>query len=183
MRWRGLRAQLFNVGKHRRSAVHASQDANFFDANNVTAAQQRDAIAFEVLESMLDWLQEGGDVSVFDATNTTNKRRWEVFRHCQRRSPVLRVIFVESICDDPLVLESNYNMKCRNSPDYRDVPLEQALADLRLRIKNYEKVYEPIQDDALSYLKLINLNCFPVSDHQLLTSRGFLYLRRCEGVG
>ncbi len=158
MRWRGLRAQLFNVGKHRRSAVQASQDANFFDANNVSAAQQRDAIAFEVLESMLDWLQQGGDVSVFDATNTTNKRRWEVFRHCQRRSPVLRVIFVESICDDPLVLESNYNMKCRNSPDYKDVPLEQALADLRLRIKNYERVYEPIQDDALSYLKLINLN-------------------------
>ena len=158
MRWRGLRAQLFNVGKHRRSAVSSSQDANFFDAANVTATQQRDAIAFEVLESMLDWLQEGGDVSVFDATNTTNKRRWEVFRHCQRRSPVLRVIFVESICDDPLVLESNYNMKCRNSPDYKDVPLEQALADLRLRIKNYERIYEPIQDDVLSYLKLINLN-------------------------
>ena len=65
---------------------------------------------------------------------------------------------MESICDDPLVLESNYNMKCRNSPDYKDVPVEQALADLRLRIKNYERVYEPIQDDALSYLKLINLN-------------------------
>ena len=165
MRWRGLRAQLFNVGKHRRSAVHTNQDANFFDANNTSAAQQRDAIAFEVLESMLDWLQDGGDVSVFDATNTTNKRRWEVFRHCQRRSPVLRVIFVESICDDPLVLESNYNMKCRNSPDYKDVPLEQALADLRLRVQNYERVYEPIQDDALSYLKLINLNSSVAHTH------------------
>ena len=158
MRWRGLRAQLFNVGKHRRSHVKTSQDATFFDANNTTAQQQRDALALEVLESMLDWLQEGGDVSVFDATNTTNKRRWEVFRHCQRRSPVLRVIFVESICDDPKVLESNYQQKAKNSPDYSDMPLDQALADLRLRISNYEKVYEPISDDALSYLKLINLN-------------------------
>ena len=158
MRWRGLRAQLFNVGKHRRSQVKASQDATFFDASNTSAQQQRDALALEVLEAMLDWLQEGGDVSVFDATNTTNKRRWEVFRHVQRRSPVLRVIFVESICDDRRVLESNYAMKAKNSPDYKDMPLEAALADLRLRISNYEKVYEPISDDALSYLKLINLN-------------------------
>ena len=158
MRWRGLRAQLFNVGKHRRSHVKISQDATFFDASNTGAQQQRDALALEVLESMLDWLQEGGDVSVFDATNTTNKRRWEVFRHCQRRSPVLRVIFVESICDDPKVLESNYMQKAKNSPDYADMPLNQALQDLRLRIANYEKVYEPIGDDALSYLKLINLN-------------------------
>ena len=130
MRWRGLRAQLFNVGKHRRSHVQVNQDAAFFDANNTTAQQQRDAIALEVLESMLDWLEAGGDVSVFDATNTTNKRRWEVHRHCQRRSAVLRVIFVESICDDKQVLESNYNMKV-SQPDSNSLrPAQPRLAAL-----------------------------------------------------
>jgi len=158
LRWRGLRAQLFNVGKHRRSHVQSSQDATFFDANNVEAQNQRDQLAYEVLESMLDWLSDGGDVSVFDATNTTNHRRWEVVHHCQNRSPFLRVIFIESICDDEQVLQSNYLSKCQNSPDYSSMPLEEALKDLKKRIANYEKVYEPVNDDHLSYLKLINLN-------------------------
>jgi len=44
-----------------------------------------------------------------------------------------------------------------NSPDYKGIPLEEAIADLRKRIAEYEKVYEPISNDELSYIKLINL--------------------------
>lgn len=159
LRWRGLQAQLFNVGKHRRNVVITPQDAKFFDANNKEAQTQRDQLAFQVLDEMLDWLEfSGGDIAVFDATNTTNKRRWEVVRCVTKRSPQLRVIFVESMCDDKYVLEKNYLVKAQNSPDYKNLPLEEALNDLKLRVANYEKVYEPIRDDYLSYLKLINLN-------------------------
>ena len=52
------------------------------------------------------------------------------------------------------------------------MPLEKALQDLRLRIANYEKVYEPIADDALSYLKLINLNSKGHTLSQLRASAG-----------
>jgi len=34
---------------------------------------------------------------------------------------------------------------------------EDALADLSKRISNYEKVYETIENDSVSYIKLINL--------------------------
>jgi len=37
------------------------------------------------------------------------------------------------------------------------MPQEEALNDLKKRIANYEKVYETIKDDSLSYIKLINL--------------------------
>lgn len=37
------------------------------------------------------------------------------------------------------------------------MPLEVALADLAKRIDNYAKVYEPIEDDRVSYIKVINL--------------------------
>jgi 6-phosphofructo-2-kinase len=159
LRWRGLSAQLFNVGKHRRTVVSKPQDASFFDSSNSEAQQQRDQLAFEVLGSMLDWLEySGGDVAVFDATNTTNRRRWDIVNHVSKRSPQLRVIFIESMCDDDSVLNANYLVKAQNSPDYKNMPLEEALRDLKLRVANYERVYEPIKDDYLSYLKLINLN-------------------------
>lgn len=37
------------------------------------------------------------------------------------------------------------------------MPPEDAIRDLRMRIANYERVYEPIADDTKSYIKLINL--------------------------
>lgn len=47
--------------------------------------------------------------------------------------------------------------KASGSPDYQAMPIEQAMADLQSRITNYEKVYETIEDDSVSYIKLINL--------------------------
>jgi len=145
LRWRGLNANLFNVGRHRRQvaeAAHAPQSSDYFSASNAAASAQRDQIAMEVLDCMLDWLQAEGDVSIFDATNTTSARRHAVLARCQQRSQDLRVIFLESICDDKRVLELNYRVKAMNSPDYKNLPLEEALADLRMRVANYEKVSE-----------------------------------------
>jgi hypothetical protein len=89
--------------------------------------------------------------------NTTAARRQLVLSRCQARSIDLRVIFLESICDDARVLESNYRVKVANSPDYKGMSQEDALKDLRERVRNYERVYESIQDDELSYIKLHNL--------------------------
>eukprot|EP01117_Protostelium_nocturnum_P016068 TRINITY_DN6296_c0_g1_i1.p1 TRINITY_DN6296_c0_g1~~TRINITY_DN6296_c0_g1_i1.p1 ORF type:complete len:543 (-),score=157.61 TRINITY_DN6296_c0_g1_i1:30-1658(-) len=158
LRWRGFKADLFNVGKFRRQKATSPQDQQFFDSSNASAKAQREELAEAVLEQLLDWLEEGGDAAVFDATNTTNERRAKVMKICKRRSPLLNVVFVESVCDNPKVLEANYKEKATHSPDYKDMPLEEALKDLIKRVKNYEKVYEPINDDFTSYIKLIDLS-------------------------
>lgn len=156
LRWRGYEAELFNVGKFRRQQVTMSQSADFFDANNENAKQQRDEVAFGVLRSALEWLSTTGDVAVFDATNSTRARRREVLNRTYAFAPALSVVFIESLCNDERVLTTNYIAKAQHSPDYKHLPLEEALVDLRKRIANYEKVYEPIDED-VSYIKLINL--------------------------
>jgi hypothetical protein len=59
------------------------------------------------------------------------------------------------------VLQRNYLAKVTHSPDYCKMPLEDALADLTLRVRNYERVYEPLDEgpvrEDVSYIKLINL--------------------------
>ncbi|PRP87404.1 6-phosphofructo-2-kinase (predicted) [Planoprotostelium fungivorum] len=158
LRWRGFKADLFNVGKFRRQQATAPQDQSFFDATNSNAKAQREGLAVAVLEQLLQWLEDGGDVAVFDATNTTEERRKTVVKTCKKKNALVNVIFVESICDDPMVLEENYKEKATHSPDYKDMPLEQALVDLKQRVTNYEKVYEHVNNDAMSYIKLINLS-------------------------
>lgn len=163
MQWLGFTAQSFNAGNRRRAAaggatVATTQRSDFFDPTNADAKRQRDMIAFEELQQLLDWISSGGEIGVFDATNSTRERRRQVLERCKQHPSHPAVIFVESICDDPCVIETNIRQKIANSPDYRGVPMDEALADLHQRIANYEMAYETIDDsEELSYIKVINM--------------------------
>lgn len=55
---------------------------------------------------MCNYLQNGGEVAIFDATNTTRERRRTVSNYCTETCG-FRVFFVESICDSQEVIQSN----------------------------------------------------------------------------
>ena len=58
--------------------------------------------------------------------------------------PISKVLFVESICNDPDILSRNYRMKLSND-DYKGQEPEVALRDFIQRVKKYEKVYEEVR--------------------------------------
>jgi hypothetical protein len=66
------------------------------------------------------------------------------------------------------------------SPDYKGLDPEQAAQDFRNRIRNYEKVYETIDEDEkdLTYLKLMNVGkqCIINRIQDYLQSRVVYYL-------
>lgn len=161
LNWIGIPTKLFNVGDVRRKEVDGTQTADFFSAGNVSAKETREKLAMDVLHQLLEYLRKEGSVAVFDATNTTDERRKSIREFCARSFPEsegqLQIIFIESICTDSKVLHENFIQKATNSPDYKNMPLEDAIKDLAERIRNYEKVYRTIEDDSLSYIKLINL--------------------------
>jgi len=135
-----------------------NQTADFFSPENKSAKTQRENIAFEVLDSLFQWIREGGELAIFDATNTTKERRKGIKKRCAESGLDLNIIFLESICNDPKVIASNCLQKIQNSPDYSTIPHQEAFLDLQQRISNYESVYETIEDEEeLSYIKLINL--------------------------
>ena len=76
-------------------------------------------------------------VAIFDATNTTIRRRKALA--IKARSEHVYLLFIESICDDPKVLSQNYALKLQND-DYRERVPEDALDDFMGRVKEYEKV-------------------------------------------
>lgn len=81
-------------------------------------------------------------VAIFDATNSTEKRRQWVLEQCtspeKRGDKKTGVVFVESLCEDQELLEENYRFKVSNSPDYKDMTIEEGLEDLLKRVRNYE---------------------------------------------
>jgi broad specificity phosphatase PhoE len=162
LNWGGFESVEFNVGSYRRKIGLASADSNFFAANNADAKRVRDEMAMAVQESMYAWIKDTSSnkrrVAIFDATNTTISRRKALAK--KARSEKVFLLFIESICDDPKVLQQNYKLKLAND-DYKDVDGESALKDFVSRVEAYEQVYEPIQDDEdnerISYVKMINV--------------------------
>ncbi|RHY63298.1 hypothetical protein DYB34_010061, partial [Aphanomyces astaci] len=142
--WLNLPTQIFNAGDYRRKASLTGADASFFDPNNAEAKRLRDALAMAAVANLIQWLEEGGQVAVLDATNTTKERRalvWDKFKHMENT----QVMHIELVCDNPSLLEANYLRKLKNE-DYDGMDPQVALNDFRQRVAKYEKVYETVQD-------------------------------------
>lgn len=117
----------------------------------------RRAAAEAALEDMLKWFRSGGIIAIFDATNSTKDRRRWIKNRCDENG--IETLFVESKCDDEDLIMSNILEVKTTSPDYRGLDPEVAAQDFRNRIRNYEKVYQTIDEDEndLTYLKIMDV--------------------------
>ncbi|XP_004490623.1 6-phosphofructo-2-kinase/fructose-2,6-bisphosphatase [Cicer arietinum] len=153
LRWLGHNTKHFNVGKYRRLKHGTNQSADFFRADNPEGMEARDEVAKLAFEDMITWMQEGGQVGIFDATNSSKKRRNMLMKLAEGRC---KIIFLETICNDVDMIERNIRFKIQQSPDYAEVPdFEAGLRDFKIRVANYEKVYETVKEG--SYIKMIDM--------------------------
>ncbi|KAI6178219.1 putative 6-phosphofructo-2-kinase/fructose-2,6-bisphosphatase [Aphelenchoides besseyi] len=165
LQWCGIKTRAFNVGEYRRRACNLDEQgaADFFNPNNQEGIRIRDQCAKLAMEDMGRYLQsKEGEVAIFDATNTTRERRNWLVQFCKREEhdPKFRIFFIESVCDDPEIINSNIAEVKISSPDYKNRMTEdQAKEDFLKRIENYKSQYEPLDeeiDDELSFIKVIN---------------------------
>ncbi|KAK5973045.1 6 phosphofructo 2 kinase fructose bisphosphatase short form, partial [Trichostrongylus colubriformis] len=164
LNWIGIKTKVFNVGEYRRTEANAADavhgaNASFFSPNNAAALKVRNESARRAMNDMADSLKSGAcNVAIFDATNTTRERRQTINDFCQKNW--LRCFFIESVCDDERIIDSNITDVKVNSPDYKGLmSAEQAKEDFLKRIENYKQQYQPLdeQDDSdLSFIKVIN---------------------------
>ena len=155
--WLSINARTFNVGQYRRNNT-PTPAASFFDTSNKEGERLRRAAAEAAIADMIKWFQAGDNtVAILDATNSTKDRRRWIQERCA--SANIETLFVESKCDDEDLVMTNILDVKTTSPDYAGQNPEEAARDFRERIKNYEKVYETIDEDEsdLTYVKLINV--------------------------
>ena len=154
LNWLGHPTRLFNVGNYRREHLGSQRSHDFFDPLNPEGVRERTRVALMALDDMVGWFQRGGEVAIYDATNSTRERRRLIQERCEREG--MNVIFVESLCDEATV-EANVRATKLDSPDYVGVDPDVAVADFRARIEHYAKVYEPVDEREGSYIKLIDV--------------------------
>ncbi|XP_021950362.1 6-phosphofructo-2-kinase/fructose-2,6-bisphosphatase isoform X3 [Folsomia candida] len=158
LNWIGINTRVFNLGEYRRQATTAYRSHEFFLMNNEEALAIRNKCASDALEDVIRWIESGGEVAVFDATNTTRDRRKIIYEWIVQKTGY-KLFFVESVCDDPNIVEQNIMEVKVNSPDYRDMENEKALSDFLQRISHYEDQYESMCEQAeahYSFMKIFN---------------------------
>jgi 6-phosphofructo-2-kinase len=167
------------IAQHSKAAADAENDAmdqsaDFFDPNNKKAAQIREQCALDTLDDLFRFiLEEGGAVGILDATNSTLGRRKMIIDRIRERIGHVNVLFIESVCEDKHILESNMRLKL-SGPDYKDKDPHASLEDFRKRVAIYAKNYVPIgeyeEKHNMPYVKMVDVGRKVIS-HQI---RGFL---------
>lgn len=145
------------MGSYRRADTPQPK-ADFFDTSNPEGERLRHAAAEAAVVDMVKWFEQGkGVVAILDATNSTKARRRWVHQRCEANN--IQTLYVESKCDNEDLIMSNILEVKTSSPDYAGQDPEVAAQDFRNRIRNYEKVYETIDEDEkyMTYVKLIDV--------------------------
>lgn len=155
----GYECRIFNVGEYRRLSTDYSSN-DFFRSDNEQALELRNKFAIDALEDLCSWLAKGDNrVAIYDATNSTKDRREIIFDKvvCKYN---YNLVFIESICNKPNILEINVRHKT-SSPDYSKFDNKEiAIQDFKQRIAHYESRYRPLgffsEENRYSYIQIMN---------------------------
>jgi broad specificity phosphatase PhoE len=152
--WFGYRTLWVNVGDYRRARVGAQQSASYFAPDNEETRGEREGFAIAALQDLLKWFEKDGQVGIYDATNTERSRR-DYLRKALNEAGI-GVLFVETRCDDPAIIEANIRRNKLSLPDYEGMTAEDAFRDFNARIAQYLRTYVPVRDDEGSYVRVVN---------------------------
>eukprot|EP00913_Durusdinium_trenchii_P019668 g18490.t1 len=164
--WSGFPVKAFNAGNVRRQTGNCSASAEFFSGSE-SATKMREQIADECMHEAIAWLRmhKSVCVAIFDATNTTTRRRQRIIDKCRQVTGITPV-FVESICENKEKTrcatkntrpnkQINYTLKLMND-DYRNMDPVKARLDFEYKSR-YQTVTDQEDDGEICYVKLYNV--------------------------
>ncbi|KAE8214205.1 hypothetical protein CF327_g2397 [Tilletia walkeri] len=159
LRWLGVKSQVFSLGDYRRRVIGGAESLPkdyFADEGRSEATEAlRQSIQNGFDETVADFFNLGGQVVIYDANNSTQKRRYAIRERFGKMG--VSVMFMESICTDQSIVEANVRSVKISSPDYVNWDPEKAVQDFYERIRGHEKEYEQIEAPSFPYIKIINV--------------------------
>ncbi len=147
-----FKVAIFNNGEVRRRMLpENTASADFFSPDNLEGVRLREWIARQNLQSARQFLDEGGDITILDATNISRERR-DTLRRGMEQVPVL---FIECVNDDEELLSTSITHKTKIS-EFGHMTLPEAIKSFTDRIQFYANRYEPLDRES-NYVVLHSL--------------------------
>ncbi len=139
----GLKVKIFNNGDMRRLHLGPrSSLPEFYNDSNLSGREQREQIARMNLYEAKTFLAHGGDVAVFDATNSSRERR-RLIEEAAGDTPIL---FIECVNKDSDMLSASIRRKSA-LPEFSHLDPAESMAYFRERISYYEKIFTSLSEE------------------------------------
>mmetsp|Transcript_7457 Transcript_7457/g.21717 ORF Transcript_7457/g.21717 Transcript_7457/m.21717 type:complete len:462 (+) Transcript_7457:79-1464(+) len=140
LRWINYRTRVFSLARMRQEQYGEKQSADFYNPSNEDAHRLRMEVLRRAVSDMMKYLNRGGEVAILDGTNVTKDRR-KLIRDAVAEQDGFSCLFIESVCDDPEVIQSTLSGVENFSPDFI------ASDDFARRVDFYSSVYETVDDN------------------------------------
>ncbi|CAH0564689.1 unnamed protein product [Brassicogethes aeneus] len=134
--------KVYDISEYRRKHMKKYTTHDMFRADNLPAWRIRQQSFREALEDAADWLKRpDSQIAILDGPNVSRSQRQEIYDLVYGQLGY-RVMFIECVCEDPVMLERNFKEILQYSADYRDMATEEALKDLTNKMAHYKAQYE-----------------------------------------
>lgn len=180
LNWNGDSTKIMSVSDYRRKRLEPYGEAvshELFRPDHTANTALRALAQRDAMHDCAAWLTAGNSVAILDATLVTRAQRAEVFDYFSGQLGY-RVLFIECVCDDPVVLERNYKDILRYSADYAGMDPVRAEEDLRLKVAHYIKSYEPMDEKTYPRIRIdtgsMDIETCKVSGHVESSVLGYL---------
>lgn len=179
LNWNGESTKVMRVSDYRRKRLEPYEAVSheLFRPDHTANAALRALAQGDAMHDCASWLAAGNSVAIMDATLVTRAQRAEVFDYFAGQLGY-RVLFIECVCDDPAVLERNYQEILRYSADYVNMDAARAAEDLRLKVAHYVRSYEPMDEKTYSRIRIdtgtMDIQAYKVSGHIETSVLGYL---------
>jgi len=144
LRWINYRTRVFSIARFRLETV-GKKPAEFFDPSNQDSNKQRGEIRMATVETVLTYLNKGGEVAILDGSNLSIARRNEI-RDRVGQEDGFEVMWIEIIATETKVMDS----LIEESPDYN------SRDDFFKRVELYQKTYETLQESEGAWVKIFD---------------------------
>eukprot|EP00659_Diplonema_papillatum_P019125 gene19125-29457_t len=153
--WLGVQCQVFNVSIYRRKNV-GFPSAEFFDQSNPEFSSKLMEVFDQALDDLATWINEGGQVAIFDGTTHTRARRARVISHLESTTALTRdrMMFIEmqDICGGSTDCITERTVA--SMPEYIGRDVAEANEDFERRLKFYAAAYEELsREEGVPFVK------------------------------
>ncbi|TLD12564.1 uncharacterized protein PgNI_02789 [Pyricularia grisea] len=154
----GVKSRIFHLGDYRRATVGPGgsvPEDYFFPNASPKSVILRQKILKKCREDIYAWLNhENGQVAIYDAVNPTSSGRRSLAKEFAKHD--VQTLFLESYVDDETILTENARNVKISSPDFAGMDPDEAARSYLRRIEMKIPVFEPMQEEELNYIRMIN---------------------------
>jgi broad specificity phosphatase PhoE/predicted kinase len=147
-----VKARIFNNGDLRRKLFPMNTSiAEFYNPEDREGMAIREKIAMINMEGARNYLRDGGDVAILDATNVSLARRKKIQAYLNDYP----ILFIECINNNEEILDASIRRKIDTS-EFRHLTKEEAIKTFEKRISYYVSIYTPLKMES-NFIKIDSL--------------------------